>query len=478
MAAVAGQKRRQADDSFPIPSARKRQAKVLDWASLPPDIAVTIAELLLAEDVVDYMCFRAVCASWRASTPSPRDPTLRDARFRPRRWVALCDGDGIRPADAGEIAFFNTRTGRGLRVRLPDIQCHSHRIVGFTDDGLLILFHMTSSALRVVHPFTGVSLDLPPLAPIFWSFVNDMYSIAWMNAAVCSSAAHTSTSIAVVIWFPNARGVICAEPGHRWWTVIHKRLQLGTALSFEGKLFGVTIRSRTLVQVYPPPSTRSHKYVVAQRIPVGFNNDPRVVCYFHLVAVKGQALVVVRLPHNDDGRPYTFTLFAIDTSTGKLTQVKSLGDDCVLLIGRDRCISVSAKDLPSLCGDSIYMSNPTRTRGPTILHILSSGTFERMSICSFTSHLGVQKLHSVRPFTLVDQLLTYCNHTEWSKGFMFHEYHANAAALGGDFLMKLCAQDDKEIRIPPLSKQDEVGMFKDYLRRRRGKHTGSLDKQV
>ncbi|TVU18859.1 hypothetical protein EJB05_34974, partial [Eragrostis curvula] len=293
MAAVAGQKRRQADDSFPIPSARKRQAQVLDWASLPPDIAVTIADLLLAEDVVDYMSFRAVCSPWRTSTSSPRDPTLRDARLRPRRWVALCDG--VRPADAGEIAFFNTRTGRRLRVRLPDLQCHSHRIVGFTDDGLVILFHKTTSALRVVHPFTGVSLDLPPLAPIFWAFVNDMYSIAWMNAA------------------------------------------LGTALSFEGKRFGVTIRSRTLVQVYPPsptPSTRSQQCVVAQTIPVGFNNDLRVACYFHLVEVQGQALLVVRLPHNDDWRPYTFTLFAIDTSTGKLTQVESLGD-CALFLGRD-----------------------------------------------------------------------------------------------------------------------------------------------
>ncbi|TVU18858.1 hypothetical protein EJB05_34973, partial [Eragrostis curvula] len=140
---------------------------------------------------------------------------------------------------------------------------------------------------------------------------------------------------------------------------------------------------------------------------------------------------------------------------------------------RGRCISVSAKDHPSVCGDSIYMSP---TWAPAILHTLSNGTFERMSRCSLTSHLGVNTVHSVRPFTLMDQLLTYCNHTEWSKGFMFHEYHANAATLGADFLMELCAQD-KEIRIPSLSKQDEVEMYKDYLRRR-GKRTGSLDKQV
>lgn len=67
--------------------ACKRRAHGLDWASLPSDITDVIAERLLAEDVVDYMMFRAVCAPWRASTVSPRDPTLRDVRFRPRGWA-------------------------------------------------------------------------------------------------------------------------------------------------------------------------------------------------------------------------------------------------------------------------------------------------------------------------------------------------------------------------------------------------------
>ncbi|GJN31207.1 hypothetical protein PR202_gb19573 [Eleusine coracana subsp. coracana] len=400
--AIAGQKRQ--GDLFPILSTCKRQAQVLDWASLPRDNAIIITELLLEEDVVDYMSFRAVCASWRASTSSPRDPTLRDARFRPRCWVALCDGDGVRPVDAGEITFFNTSTSRCLRVRLPELQFY--RIVGFTD-GLVILLNKSTSVLRVIHPFTRIFLDLPPLAPIFRYFVKNTHSMAWMSAAVCLS----HTSIAVVVWFPNAPGVICSEPGQRWWTVIHERLELSTALPFQGKLFGVSKGSRNLIQVYPP----SLQQCVVAQISVQFKLPD--VCCFNLVEFQGHIILAVRLPRSDDlssdrWRPFTFALFHANMSNGKLAQVNSLGNNHALFLGNDRCISVSVKGFPSICRDSVYISQ--RTPSPTILHTISTGRFEQMSRRSHISDSSeVNKLHSIRPFTLVDQLLTYCNHAEW-----------------------------------------------------------------
>ena len=89
---------------------------------------------------MDYVVFRAVCSGWRACTPTPRQryPALRDPRLRPRGWIALCDGDAVRPDDAGEIDLFHTRTARRLRIRLPDLQ--DRRIIGFSD-GLLVLLH-------------------------------------------------------------------------------------------------------------------------------------------------------------------------------------------------------------------------------------------------------------------------------------------------------------------------------------------------
>jgi len=152
-----------------------------DWASLLPDLTQLIAARVLAADVVDYTSLRAVCASWRASTPSPRDPSLRDARLRPRGWVALCDGDGVRPADVCEVAFLCTATGRCVRVRL--LELRGHCIVGFTD-GLLILLNKGTAAVRVLHPFTRVAVDLPPIAPILDYMVKDQLSRAWVRAAV------------------------------------------------------------------------------------------------------------------------------------------------------------------------------------------------------------------------------------------------------------------------------------------------------
>uniref|UniRef100_K4A1D0 KIB1-4 beta-propeller domain-containing protein n=1 Tax=Setaria italica TaxID=4555 RepID=K4A1D0_SETIT len=174
----------------------------------------------------------------------PRDPTLRDVRFRPRGWVALCDGDGVRPADARQVNFFHTSTSRRLRFRLPEL--HGHRIVGFTD-GLLILLNKSTTVVRVLHPFTRAFLDLPPLAPVFHLLVKDSWSRAWMDAAVCWSYA----SIAVVAWFPNVPVVVYTKPTHARWLVIHRDLKLWTALPFQGRLFGIRKGTGQIVQVYP-----------------------------------------------------------------------------------------------------------------------------------------------------------------------------------------------------------------------------------
>uniref|UniRef100_A0ACD5XMA5 Uncharacterized protein n=1 Tax=Avena sativa TaxID=4498 RepID=A0ACD5XMA5_AVESA len=451
--ASAGLKRQRC--SYTAPTARKRPetigspSQATDWSSLPLDIAGIVAERLLAEDVTDYMCFRAVCSHWRAAATSPCDPTLQETRFRPRGWVALCDGDGVRPADACEITFFHTSTGRRLLVRLTELE--NHRIVGFTD-GLLILLNKATTVLRVLHPFTRAFVDLPPLAPIFRNLAKPMESRAWMKAAVCWAPA----SIAVVAWFPIAPVVIYADPGKPHWSVIHLGLDLCAALPFQGRLFGVRKGTGELVQVYP----QCPQYPVVARVPITFGCP--TLCRHHLVELGPHMLLAVqhrRVRRSEGWQPFAFALFLVNVRRRVLVPFGGLGDRA-LFLGKDRCLCVSAGKLPSISANSIYFAVPNHD--PVVLHSLSSGTFERTSTFALIHDLKDRIRPSVRPFTLADHLMTYCHHFEWSKGLMFHEYYIIPFSwknLWGEIMLQDC-----EIRLPGLGQEKAVGslMSKKY----------------
>ncbi|XP_037437235.1 uncharacterized protein LOC119304168 [Triticum dicoccoides] len=236
--APAGRKRK--GPSLPFLSPGKRRfiptpaRAATGWASLPDDIARQVAALVLKSGVVDYIAFRAVCSGWRTCAPAPRDPTLRIPSLRPVGWVALCDGDAVRPDDACQITFFHTQTARCLRVRLPELR--RHRIIGFTD-GLVILLHKRTTAVRVLNPFTGAAVDFPSLVPVYQQLIRNRNCVLGMNAAVCTSVSST-TSIAVVAWFPWSSVVLSADAGHPSWEVIQTDMYLSNTLPFQGQLYG------------------------------------------------------------------------------------------------------------------------------------------------------------------------------------------------------------------------------------------------
>ncbi|KAM3225797.1 hypothetical protein ACQJBY_058485 [Aegilops geniculata] len=438
--ASAGLKRKAC--SFAALTARKRPeaagepSQATDWSSLPPDITRIIAEQLLAEYVTDYMCFRAVWSHWRAFTTSPCDLTLQETRFRPRGWVALCDGDGVRPADACEITLFHTSTSRRLHVRLSELQ--NHRIVGFTD-GLLILLNKGTTAVRVLHPFTRVFIDLPPLAPIF-------HHLVWMKAAVCLSHA----SIAVVAWFSVVPVVVYAEPGKPHWSVIHQGLELWTALPFRGRLFGIRKGTGEIVQVYP----LFPQHPVVARIPSLFGCP--AFCYYYLVEFREYMLLAVqhrRVSQSKKGwQPFAFALFLVNINQRGLVLLSSLGDRA-LFLSKDRCLCVSATKLPSISSNSIYFSLPNFD--PGVVYSLSSGTFERTSTYALIHDLKERVRPSVRPFTLADHLTTYCHHFEWSKGLMFHEYYV--IPLSWKEMLRKITLQDCEIQVSCVCEENEVG---------------------
>jgi hypothetical protein len=119
-----------------------------------------------------------------------------------------------------------------------------------------------------------------------------------------------------------------------------------------------------------------------------------------------------------------FTVYAADPSNDddrwKFTPVSSLGDRALFLSNGNGCLSVSARDLPSLSRNSIYFSDDSH---PVLMHSLTTRRTEDLAAeCKI--HDGKERIRpSVRPFTIADHLLTFCNPQQWTKGLMFHEYH-------------------------------------------------------
>ncbi|CAM0951347.1 unnamed protein product [Alopecurus aequalis] len=354
------------------------QDEASGWASLPGDMARLVAWRLLAEDVVDYLAFRGVCSGWRASTPTTdRDSALRKSVFRPRGWVALCDGDAA-PLDGAccEITFFHTRTARRLRVRLPELR--GHRVVGFTD-GLIVLLHKRKTTVRVLHPFTRGMFDLPPLAP---AFQKDRGSLLRMSAF----------------------------PGRVGWKTIRHGLNIESILPFQGMLFATVMSTKEIVMVYPPL-----KFSIAYAPDSLANHE--IWCEY-LVEFAGGMMLVVQHEAAELGQ-CAFKIFEVDIRGQKLLPICSLGHHA-LFLHTDRCLCVSTMNLPSICSNSVYFDLPS---SPVAMQSLSTGLSEDLSALRQIHDMKENIRPSVRPFTIADHLLTYCHHSQWARGLMFHEYH-------------------------------------------------------
>ncbi|XP_020196910.1 uncharacterized protein [Aegilops tauschii subsp. strangulata] len=112
-----------------------------DWADRIAGPAGLIAERVLADDVADYLRFRAVCRTWRRCTASPHEHDSLNV------WKQRRD-------------FLNVSTGERIRVDLPELRYQY--VVGATSDGgLIVLCDKRTYVVRLLNPLTRQLTTLP-----------------------------------------------------------------------------------------------------------------------------------------------------------------------------------------------------------------------------------------------------------------------------------------------------------------------------
>ncbi|TVU03780.1 hypothetical protein EJB05_50668, partial [Eragrostis curvula] len=133
-----------------------------DWANLLPELADDISGRVLSLDVAAYIRFRAACKPWRDLTADldPRDSGVLDRSFRPRNWAVF----HLNPEATPPRRLLNLATVASLTVDIPaSLSTHCHLCAA---DGLLVLFHRATKAIRLLDPLSNAVTEFPAISSI------------------------------------------------------------------------------------------------------------------------------------------------------------------------------------------------------------------------------------------------------------------------------------------------------------------------
>ncbi|KAM0927336.1 hypothetical protein ACQ4PT_002815 [Festuca glaucescens] len=210
------------------------------WSSLlHGDLIPQIGWLVLANDLLDYVRFHAVCALWRSRTISPRGRGLVDSRFHPRRWLLLPEGYDICPGHSGllgYVRFFNLSTGFFVRAWLPIIQ--DHYILDVVD-GLVLLLQKEDNNVRLLNPLTGDTADLPPLETPQNLSLGSRYLMCFREVSATSVTVALDGLITVTIVLPLEHHVAFATAGRDipWSFSTWSLPSFRSSISFKGMIY-------------------------------------------------------------------------------------------------------------------------------------------------------------------------------------------------------------------------------------------------
>ncbi|XP_048553171.1 uncharacterized protein LOC125533885 [Triticum urartu] len=387
------------------------------WASLHADLVRLVGWRALAGDIRDYVRFRAVCPHWRACSVCPRGRGVVDPRFYPRRWMMLPEGHGLYPGHGrlrGYIRFFNLSTGAIVRCLLPLFKNHC---VLDSVDGLLLLQRDEDTAVRLLNPFTGDIVDLPPLATLVPPPGSNptINGIAWgyfrnIGATSVSVSADGAVITVMIVFYNISVLGFATSKDHRWNVPSWRLSPIGRLISSQGKLymmdnptFDTVLHGDTQIfQISPPEhegmasgsSPMPSKKLIAT-CPAGKMPTPQ-----YLAQCDSEILVI---GYRDGFFTHPLVYRLSDLILDRIVPVTSIEGN-VLFIA-ERILSVSRSALPNLAGDSIVIVHPRevylaecRLNTDTWLQAADG----RIARCDLS-----------RPYSLIYHIFSCCHRASW-----------------------------------------------------------------
>ncbi|CAN6225373.1 unnamed protein product [Urochloa humidicola] len=380
------------------------------WASLPGDLIRLLASRLLAADLADYVRFRAVCAPWRSSTASPRGRGVVEPLFHPRRWMMFPEGHGLHPGHPmlhGYVRFFNLDTGAFVRVHIPLLE--HHRVLDSLD-GLLVLHRDHDTAIRLLHPFTGDLLDLPPLSTLLPQMHQDLHNLSAQEKlpylrSISTAATFADGVVTVMLALRNVYRVAVATSQDNKWSMSTWYYQICTTpFSYQGKIYVVhnwgVDHTAKIFQIDTP-------------LPGEVLQPPKLIAtlklHGHVYFVECNSEILV-IGHTDIRVCKMLVYKLSDLVMERNIPVTSIGEKAIFL--QTRTLSASAKALPTLIGDTIINNHPEKRY--ISQYQLRSGSWSlAMDPCSLR---GTEP----GPCSLVQHIFTCCSPTHWNKGLLYH----------------------------------------------------------
>ncbi|XBI94540.1 hypothetical protein VPH35_031158 [Triticum aestivum] len=333
------------------------------WASLPADLVRLVGRRVLANDVLDYVCLRAVCGHWRSSTVFPHGSGITDPRFHLRRLYMLPQEHGFYPRN-GMLRLFNSSTGTFIRSRHSLLRYH--RVLDSLD-GLLLLQQNCRGRrdipIRLLNPLTSDIAELPSLdpsmRPYFSLHPDDREHVASLNVS------EDGVITVMITLFKFSRIVFATNRDQRWGvSTWDAKLPTRPSISFQGKIYGWYSFAdwsthNTMVEIFeieppvlglgssslPPP-----KLIVTCAI-------GKITVYYSVDLIECDSEILVVCSKHSTTFSGILVYKLADLILGRVVPVANIGGNA-LLVGIPRSLSVSCGAVPGVIGDAVVHRHP------------------------------------------------------------------------------------------------------------------------